>query len=100
MIGEALRLIRVYHDVKLIDLAEEFSVSPSFLSEIENQKKTPNIELVEKYAKYFKIRPSAIYFFAEEIDQSKITGKIKSNIRKNMISFMQLLEKYKDLEQT
>ena len=38
MIGEALRLIRVFHDVKLNELAEQLDVSKGYISE--NKKKT------------------------------------------------------------
>lgn len=99
MIGEALRLIRVYHDTKLVDLAKALDVSVSFLSEIENDKKRPNIDMIEKYAKHFRLRPSAILFFAEELDDSSLGKKAKNKIRRNMISFMQLIEKFKTLEE-
>ena len=99
MIGEALRLIRVYHDTKLGDLANQFDVSISFLSEVENNRKKPNIELIDKYAKHFDLRPSAIMFFSEELDESSFKGKAKGELRKKMLKFMQLVEKYKALEE-
>lgn len=98
MIGEALRLIRIYHDKKLKDLAEAFDISPSFLSEIENGKRDPNLELIERYASLFKIRASAILFFSEEIEKNGIRGKLKNGIRSNMISFLKLIERYKEIE--
>ena len=98
MIGEALRLIRVYHDTKLVDLAEKFDVSVSFLSEIEHDRKRPNMEMIEKYAKYFQLRPSAIMFFSEELNEKSLKGKAKGEIRRNMLKFMQLIEKFKTLE--
>lgn len=42
MIGEALRLIRVYHDLKQSDLADRLGISQSHLSEIERSKKAPS----------------------------------------------------------
>lgn len=99
MIGEALRLIRVYHDTKLVELASEFDISVSFLSEVEKDRKKPSIELIDKYAKYFKLRPSAIMFFAEELNEKSLKGKAQNAIRKKMISFMQLIEKYRLLEE-
>ena len=54
MIGEALRLIRVFHDVKLNELAEQLDVSKGYISEIESQKKKPSLDLIEKYSKRFK----------------------------------------------
>lgn len=99
MLGEALRLIRVYHDTKLVDLAKQFDISVSFLSEVENNHKKPNIDLIEKYAEHFDLRSSAIMFFAEELDDKTLKGKAKGEIRNKMIKFMQLIEKYKSLEE-
>ena len=92
MIGEALRLLRVLNDVKLIELAESFNVSPSYLSEIENNKKKPNFEVLEGYSKYFNVRPSAILFFAEEIDSGSIKGKAKNLAKQKMIRLLQIIE--------
>ena len=55
MLGEALRLIRVFHDVKLNELAEQLGVSKGYISEIESQKKKPSLDLIEKYSKKCKI---------------------------------------------
>jgi len=38
VMAKRLRLIRVYHDTKLMDLAKALDVSPSFLSEVEQAK--------------------------------------------------------------
>ncbi len=71
MINEALRLIRVFHDMKQYELAERLKVSKSHISEIENGNKTPSLELIEKYSVEFRIPVSAIMFFAEEIPNAK-----------------------------
>lgn len=94
MIGEALRLIRVFHDTSLTELAKDFDVSPSYLSEVENEKRNANLDLIQRYAKKFGIRPSAIMFFAEEIDRESLAGKAKSSIRDKMMKLMQSIEKY------
>ena len=95
MIGEALRLIRVFHDTTLTELAKDFDVSASYLSEIENEKRKANLDLIQRYAKKFSIRPSAIMFFSEEIDDETILGKTKISIRDKMLKLMKSIEKYK-----
>ena len=92
MIGKALRLLRVYHDLKLGDLAKKIEISPGYLSEIENGKKKPSLELIEKYSNFFKIKPSAILFFSENLDNDSITGKIKNNMRGNIVAFLSAIE--------
>lgn len=65
MINDALRLVRVFHNVKQKDLAIALGLSPSHLSEIESGKKQVTMELLEKYAEYFKIPASSLLYFAE-----------------------------------
>ena len=92
MIGKALRLLRVYHDLKLGDLAKQIEISPGYLSEIENGKKKPSLELIEKYSNFFNIKPSSILFFSENLDNDTITGKIKNNMRGNILAFLSAIE--------
>lgn len=96
MLNECLRLFRVFHDKKLVELAKELKISPSYLSEIETGKKQPPIELINKYAKVFKTTPSAILFFSEELDKEKKRGRLKVSIRNKMIKFMQAIENEKN----
>lgn len=92
MIEKALRLLRVYHDLKQGELATILEISPSYLSEIENGKKKPSLELIEKYAKVFNTKPSAILFFSENIDNESTSGKIKEKIGSNILAFLTAIE--------
>ena len=96
VVGEALRLIRIFHDVKLSEMAEALEVSPSYLSEIEKGKRDRkvNLKIIEGYANHFNVRKSAILFFAEEIEEKDLKSKSKSAFRSIMIDFLQLVEKY------
>ena len=91
MLGEALRLIRVFHDYKISSLSNELGVSSSYISEIENNKKTPSIEILDKYSAFFDIPVSAIMFFAEDIEKDK-DEPIKKYMRKSIIRFMKMIE--------
>lgn len=91
MLGEALRLIRVFHDCKIIELAKELGISASYISEIENSKKTPSMEVLKKYAAYFDTTVSAIMFFAEDIEKDK-KSPAKAKARKKLLSFLRMIE--------
>lgn len=91
MLGEALRLIRVFHDCKIRELATALGLSASYISEIENGRKTPSMDTLKKYAHYFDTTVSAIMFFAEDIERDKDTP-IKANARKKLIRFLQIME--------
>lgn len=92
MIGEALRLIRVFHDRKSKDLASELGISPSYLSEIENSHKRPSIDLISEYARVFKTKPSVILYFAEELGEENNDSHAAT--RKKLIMFLRAVERF------
>ena len=91
MLGEALRLIRVFHDCKAADLAVAIGVSPSHISEIEKGKKTPSMDVLQRYADYFETTPSVILFFAEGIDDDSRNATHRS-VRKHLLRFLKAVE--------
>jgi transcriptional regulator with XRE-family HTH domain len=92
MLGEALRLIRVYHDMKQKEAAKFIGVSVSYLSEIEKGHKMPSLEVIEKYSIKFGIPISSIMFFAESIEGGPSAERARSFIAGKMIGLMQFLE--------
>ena len=96
MLPEALRLIRVFHDVKQNELADRFGISKSYLSEIESGKKTPSVEIIEKYASEFQIPKSSILFFSEQLEDPlpshKLIDKARGVIAGKVISFLKVIE--------
>lgn len=92
MLNEALRLIRVFHDMKQADAAKALGVSPSYLSEVETGKKKPTLELVEKYAETFRIPASSILYFSENMGQARIVETARTAVAGKIIKLMQFLE--------
>ncbi|MGE3622345.1 MAG: helix-turn-helix domain-containing protein [Bdellovibrionales bacterium] len=72
MLNEALKVIRQFHGLKLVELADQLKVSKSYLSQIETgQRPNISIDLLNKYSERFKIPVSSILFFSETLkDQS------------------------------
>ena len=102
MISEALRLLRVFHDLKQKELAEKLGISPSHVSEIEKGNRTPSLEVIQKYATVFHIPVSSIMFFSENIDEAQRTGdskgKAKAAIASKVIGFLKLIESKAELD--
>ena len=96
MLAEALRLIRVFHDVKQNELAAKLGISKSHLSEIENGRKQPRLELIERYSDEFGIPGSSILFFSECLDNpSKSFDAVDRGrvaIARKVINFLRLIE--------
>ena len=93
-LNEALRLVRVFHDKKIKDLANELEVSSGYVTDIEKGNKKPSLELVGKYAKIFKTTSSALLFFAEELDEEKNRSFCKVAIRDSMLKFLKAVEEH------
>lgn len=92
MLNEALRLLRVFHDLTLTEMAKELEISAPYLSEIENGKKAPTLELVRRYARIFKTSPSSLLFFSEEIERGRKSGDLRAFLRRKTIQFLQKIE--------
>ena len=95
MLGEALRLVRVYHDCKLGELAVALGMSASYLSEIEKGKKIPSMNTLSKYADFFDTSVSALMFFSEELDKEDKQPQrtsVRAAMRHRLIRFLQIVE--------
>ena len=96
MLSEALRLIRVFHDVKQVELADRLGISKSYLSEIESGKKQPKVELIERYSSEFDIPVSSILFFAESMENpseaATAARRARGVIARKIIRFLRFIE--------
>lgn len=91
MIHEALRLIRVYHDLKQIEAAKRVGISQPYLSELERGTKSPPLDVLNKYSDAFDIPVSSIMYFSENID-GKGNSKTTNFVAKKIISLLQFIE--------
>lgn len=90
MLDEALRLFRVYNDLKIRELAEQIGLSPSYISELENGRKTPNLGVIAKYSERFDVPSSSIIEFAEQLEANE--KGIKARIAKGVFGFLRRVE--------
>lgn len=96
MLNEALRLLRVFHDLKQAELAERLGVSKSYISELEKGNRNPSLDVIQKYADSFSLPASSILFFSEELasqtDDTPITKKARSAIATKVINMLKVIE--------
>ena len=91
MLNEALRLIRVFYDLSQKQLAEKLGISKSYLSEIESGKKTPTIDLLNRYADYFDIPVSSIMFFAENLDKHTKVENLRTLVSTKILAILNFI---------
>lgn len=65
-LGYVLRLVRIARDMSTKDLAQKMGVSPTYVSEVETNKKSPSLEMLSKFSSALGVSRSAILFFDEE----------------------------------
>ena len=89
MINNALKLLREFYGMKQNILASNLDISCSYLSEIESGKKTPSLELLDKYAKEFKISKSSLLLFSESLDGQANKKNIRFKAANKVIKIME-----------
>jgi transcriptional regulator with XRE-family HTH domain len=88
-IGEVKKKLRLLYSVSAKDLAHDIGISPSYLSEIENSKKTPSLELLNKYSQVFEIKVSTIMLMAEDYSENRRKkSKPEMFIQKRLIKIL------------
>ena len=73
--GEALRLLRIFNGYKSAELAQMLGISQSYVSELENNKKQPTMEVLDKYATVFGMKKSTLFLFAESLEKDSANKK-------------------------
>ncbi|MGV0983541.1 MAG: helix-turn-helix domain-containing protein [Limnohabitans sp.] len=86
---DALRLVRVFHDMSQTELAGRLGISKSYLSELERgEKKKITLDLLERYAQIFNIPASSLVFFAEQVDEGK-TEHVRTAIAGKVVKMLE-----------
>ncbi len=98
--GETLKLLRIFYGYKSVDMAKKLNISQSFLSEIENSKKNPTLELLKRYSKILNIKVSTIVLLSESLEEDKNTKKdIKHNLAGVGMKVLKILKKNGELDE-
>jgi transcriptional regulator with XRE-family HTH domain len=95
-LSEALRLLRVFHDMSQGDAARNLGISAPYLSQIESGKKTPTVGAVARYSEVFEVPASSILVLAERLkcDEFSCVG-LESLVSGKILRILQWLEEKK-----
>lgn len=92
--GEALRLLRIFNGYKSAEMAKKLEISQSYVSEIENNKKQPTMEILDRYANLFDMKKSTLLLFAESLENdSEIRDGKKQKVAVAGMKLLKILEK-------
>ncbi len=95
--GEALKLLRIFNGYKSTQLAEKLGLSQSYISELENNKKQPTLDVIDKYAKLFNMKKSTLMLFAESLESEAKNQDKKQRVANAGMMLLKILEKMGDL---
>lgn len=98
IMGEALRLLRIFNGYKSTELAKMLELSQSYVSELENNKKQPTMEVLERYAKVFDMKKSTLMLFAESLEIDKEEMNKKQRVAYAGMRLLKILEKVGEFE--
>ncbi len=96
--GEALRLLRIFNGYKSAELAEKLELSQSYVSELENGKKIPTMDVLDRYARVFEMKKSTLMLFAESLEGEEIKNDKKQRIARAGMKLLKILEKVGEFE--
>lgn len=100
MIGETFRLLRVFNDYTMSEMSQKIGLSQSYISELENGRKHPSLEVVEKYAKVFDMKPSTLLLFSEALEKDEVYNQDKKQrVAKAGMKLLKILEKIGRLDE-
>ena len=89
MLNDALKQIRMFHEMKQVELAQKLDISKSYLSEIESGRKSVTLDLLQKYAEVYSVPASSLLVFSENIDAAKASDKLRLKCANKIIKVME-----------
>lgn len=92
MYERALKLIRQYHRLSQVELAEKLQLSKSFISELEKGHKKASIDVLQRYAEHFNIPLSSLLLFAERTDSGDFAEKSRAFAADKVLRMLEWLE--------
>lgn len=88
-VGDAIKSIRKERRLKQSDFATHIGISQTYLSQIENNKRNPNISILETIGKKLEIPLPVIMFLAiEESDVSENKREVYNSVNTVMKDFI------------
>lgn len=88
MLNEALRLVRVFHDLNKTQAAERVGLSKSYITELERGDKKVTLEVLQKYATGFNVPLSSLMFFAEQAADGSSGEKVRTAVAGKVVKML------------
>ncbi|MEK4508828.1 helix-turn-helix domain-containing protein [Paenibacillus sp. FSL K6-2524] len=97
MIGDVLKRTRAIYGYKATEMSSMLGISNSYLSEIENNKKQPSLEILQNYSKILGIKLSSLILLAEDFEEASKNNKSQEFIKNMMLRLVNFMSKSEGL---
>lgn len=97
MLGSALKEFRGFHQLTQKEVADHLNISKSYLSEIENNHKPPNLDLLNKYSDLFGVQTSSLLLFSEKLTEKKKSDSFRVKCAGKLLKVMEWVNEREDL---
>lgn len=84
-IGEVLRLSRIANDFTLKEMANKLGVTPSYVSLIEQGKRNPSDDILNKYSEVLNMSKETLMLFGEESENGFSFQELLLKILKKIV---------------
>jgi transcriptional regulator with XRE-family HTH domain len=91
VLNKALRLVRVFHDLSVTELAERLNLSKSYISELERGQKKVSLDVLQRYSEHFKIPMSSLMLFAERTSNPDPPEKARLFVAEKVVKMLDWL---------
>ncbi|MNI43164.1 HTH-type transcriptional regulator SinR [compost metagenome] len=95
MIGDVLKRTRAIYGYKASEMSSLLGISNSYLSEIENNKKQPSLELLQNYSKVLGIKLSSLILLSENFEEASKNDQSQEFIKNMMLRLINFMSKDK-----
>jgi transcriptional regulator with XRE-family HTH domain len=92
-IGRTLKAIRTFHRMSLSETGERLGYAKSFIFALENDKKHPSMETLQRYAESFDIPVSSILLLAEAKDQDlkSLRAQARRAVTRQLLRILEIM---------
>ncbi len=88
MLNEALRLVRVFHDLNKTQTADRVGLSKSYITELERGDKKVTLDVLQKYADGFNMPLSSLMFFAEQAGDGSSGDRVRAAVAGKVVKML------------
>ncbi len=91
MLNKTLSLVRAFHNLNKVQVAEKVGLSKSYITELESGDKKVTLEVLEKYSRAFGIPISSLLLFDETAQDGSFAEALRIGMTGKIVRMLEWL---------